>query len=69
MISVLDFGMGVKLGVGLCVWGRDGKFQLFEINVKFQYKDHKIFLKVSYSFTKFQRFLITASFVKEMQKL
>ena len=36
MIFVLDFGMGVKLGVGLCVWGRDGKFQLFEIDLKFQ---------------------------------
>ena len=36
MIFVLDFGMGVKLDVGLCVWGRDMKFQLFENYLKFQ---------------------------------
>ena len=36
MIFILDFVKWVKLGVGLCVWGRDGKFQLFEIDLKFQ---------------------------------
>ena len=36
LIFALDFGMEVKLDVGLCVWVRDGKFQLFEVDLQFQ---------------------------------